>query len=737
LKAKEEFMTRPPFLFGPVLMLIALPMFCQPAPDPAALDAKWSWMFPQNKPKDGAGAPEMAAFLLELSSSLAKPERQKQVLAWLESLRETDPKAKGYHNLRWTWGEAAVQDQNGVEFVNRQAVLAYLLHGRDMPADLAQAYVSFLNANLDGIRRHKVQLSYTNIALMRSWNLLALGQALHDAAAFAEGKQFFDAWYAQWSTTGAREFLSPTYTAVDFENLGLIRRFAEQADVKREAQAALDGLWAVVLTHWFAPGDRLGGTHSRDYGRLTGHDSLDRWVHRLAAPDQAFSDLFDNLAWAPPSVPVPPLAPGSTATLRWDQDSYATWYRGTGFGIGTATDGYWDMDKTPFVADLGGGPDEPQVVYWMDARRDYYGHDLILESSGHMKSLHLRPFRTAAQRGREVLFLASGNSEGQDRVESTFSLPADARYYLDGQELNPFHKRSSWTIEPAEVPGTAVRVEAGPSPVLVIDDADAQHGIGVQRILPATPGAIYRTTVTGRGDVLGLYQNYLDVSGKLIGGENIRSVKGTSKDSVFTQETVAPPGAVQVRVWLYSSIANKGTFRISDVKVEEVSGGTARTVAAFDWQPFQAYSRAVPQGSTLVARLGNAALALRVVAALGPDGRPAPLILSNDGLAYGAFRLTATQSAGPTTQPCVFAAYAAAADVADDAAFAAFLKQVQTVTASAVRSGTAVRITAQGMTGPLQIDADLAAKTRTLTPNPAPAADGTFWIDGMRKDQHG
>jgi sialate O-acetylesterase len=35
------------------------------------------------------------------------------------------------------------------------------------------------------------------------------------------------------------------------------------------------------------------------------------------------------------------------------------------------------------------------------------------------------------------------------------------------------------------------------------------------------------------------------------------------------EETVAPPGTAKLHVWLYSSIASKGTFRISDVKVEE------------------------------------------------------------------------------------------------------------------------------------------------------------------------
>jgi hypothetical protein len=190
----------------------------------------------------------------------------------------------------------------------------------------------------------------------------------------------------------------------------------------------------------------------------------------------------------------------------------------------------------------------------MDARGDYYGQNLVKEKSGHSKALHLKPFMAAAQDKGEVLFLAQGNSEGQGSLASTFILPSNARYYLDG-----------------------------------------------------------------------------------------------------------------VRV---------------------------------------------------------------------------PLILSNDGLAFGAFRLTAVHSSTETKENGLLVMYAAAADTPDDAAFAAFLKSTAEKRCSIKRDGTAVKVEASGSGARLTIEADTVKRIRTATPAPAPAspastastpgAPGTFWIDGRR-----
>ena len=349
------------------------------------------------------------------------------------------------------------------------------------------------------------------------------------------------------------------------------------------SQEALDYQWAVVLAHEFGPAQRLGGTHSRDYDRLTGHGPLDLWVDRLDHPGRDLGSTRSNLASVEPTFDpsIFRLGPAQTSVIRWDDRSWATWSRGKAWGLGSATENYYNMDKTPFVLDLASDPRTPVINFWMDGRGDYDGLGLVLESSGHLKSLHLRPALAAAQRDGEVVFVAAGTSEGQDRLDSTISLPASARYWLDGEELQPFHHQSLWQPDPAPAPpGTEITVTGDlDHPQLVVRDDDPQRGVGVERTLPAVPGTRYRTWIQGSGD-LSLYHNYYDSWGRLIGGEHILAAHLGSGRSAW-QETVAPADAASLKVWLYSSIKAVGEFRLTDVRVEEGTA-PATLVASFD-----------------------------------------------------------------------------------------------------------------------------------------------------------
>jgi len=155
----------------------------------AQLDERWTSTWEKSGPAPGTDAQRLSTLLIDAAYLGWHPERLLKVVGWLESLRETDPRKKNYLNLNWYWGDKAVVDANGVEFLNRQAVLAWIIGGDKLSPDLRVALEQFLRQNLEGIQRHKVNISYTNITLMKAWNLLAIGEWLPDAGAFTEGKK--------------------------------------------------------------------------------------------------------------------------------------------------------------------------------------------------------------------------------------------------------------------------------------------------------------------------------------------------------------------------------------------------------------------------------------------------------------------------------------------------------------------------------------------------------------------
>ena len=119
-------------------------------------------------------------------------------------------------------------------------------------------------------------ISYTNIYLMHTANLITLGEALESygskASAAAEaGYKFFSDWLTYTSDIGGlHEFDSPTYTAVQMNGLYIIFLYAKRASARESAKDVLDYLWISAGANWFALGQMQAGPRSRDYDYLFG-----------------------------------------------------------------------------------------------------------------------------------------------------------------------------------------------------------------------------------------------------------------------------------------------------------------------------------------------------------------------------------------------------------------------------------------------------------------------------------
>ncbi|MGC3963369.1 MAG: hypothetical protein QM803_08600 [Rhodocyclaceae bacterium] len=691
-------------------------------------DARWQRLFPQGQIRAHAEGRELIAFALDAAATGGDADRIRQALEMLRAMQDTDPASKTYGNMRWYTDDARVVDRNGVEFIVRHAAVLWLQYRDWLTPEQRAPLVAMLELARTGITRHAVAVSYTNIFLMKAWNLIALGEGLDDAPLVAQGQQMLRDWLAYTSRNGISEYLSPTYNAVNLENLSLIRNLSRDPLSRQLADAGLDAIWSDVALHWYAPAGRLGGSHSRDYNRLFNTGDINVLAGRAGWPAADFGAIqpgpYAYFAWRAPSERVEQLR--SLPLPRWigarwgEGAQQRHWhYMAADYSVGSTESGYNTIDTAPLAINLGGGADAPVVTWAMDGRGDHYGTQKILETgSGHLKALHLRPFLASVQRGSEVLFVAAGREDGSsDRLESTLVLPANSQFWLDGKPLSVFAHRSAWRFEPApdgQRTRMAVAQQNGRD-VLVLDDGDTGAGLGVARVFPVEQGREYRLRARIAGDAVTLYLNFYDAQGHLIGGERMqRAGGGAMADYAFAQR--APAGAVSCRAWLYSSIAARAHAVVSELAFERIEGEAVTVLGGFDFKVHQPQDIAIPAGATLVVQRGTAAAAFRLLGARDVDGREIGWHLHNDGLTNGAVRLTAQHATARRDGLGVLAMWAWVQGGLDERSAAEFRQR-----ASAARSRFALtddeidaNVQAVGAVASLHLKADVARGVRLV-----------------------
>ncbi|MBL8654719.1 MAG: hypothetical protein JNJ97_10970 [Alphaproteobacteria bacterium] len=712
-------------------------------------DAQWRRIFVDGKPRARTDWGSLASFALGGLAANYRPERVAAAIEALAALQDTNAASPTYGNVHWYVGDDKLVDRNGVEFMTRHLSIAWLLFADRLTPEQRGPLRKLLDLARIGVARHQVSISYTNIFLMKAWNLIALGQMFEDADASAQGSRMLRDWLERVRAAGIEEYLSTGYYAVDIENLGLIENLARDGTARDLARQGLDIVWSELARHWYAPGLRLGGPHSRTYDRLYGRGDVYGFVARAGwlgdMKSRALLDPYRTLAYAAPSAeaaawlsaPLPRFERGMAGAQR----RYAS-YHGKTLYIGTA-DASYGYEDSPLTAILGAGFEMPTISFTMDGRRDFYGRDRIVEAgSGHPKSLHLRPTIASVQAGTQALLLgAARNARAEDNsMSSTLILPADAEFWLGGRKLEIFNAASRWRADPvAERDRTAIDIVAdgGRTELRIVDHSNAA-GIGVMRLLPAAPGDRFVISAELAGGPVALYLNFLDAGGRVIGAENIRGVRpDTARFSRFDFAATAPDGTVQVKAWLYSAIANRTELRVRDLAVDRTpESGAAGRVAEFDFAPHRADDIAVPTGSTLTVRREGAALAIRPLGVWGADATPVAFRLINDGLIFGAVRLTAIQAETRVAGQGVAALWLMGGeDVASDAAFAAFRTTADAVQTRVTRDGEHVGLEASGGQAPLGFVYDLARNSYVSRTGVPEQLDGTIVIDGKKLER--
>ena len=453
--------------------------------DPAAAKRELEAQYKQiAQPSPTTGIRGVFRFALEAAGVGWAPERIEPALALARSMQDLDPASKTHGNFRWRRDHAGVFDQNAVEFSMQQAGLLRLRYAKALTPGGLHQLDALLTDAIDGMHRHTVKVEYTNIFVMKSWNLISVGEALGRADVADEGYRQFDEWLAWTARHGITEFGAVTYYGTDLDSLALIAKFASRPEGRAKAEAALHYLWTDIAANWWAPGDRLGGANARSYdylyggGYLEAHTWTAGWLRRvpdlegagwLPGPRSNLLTMRQDCTWGPPAALTDPIRSQLPRIVaqRWGSDTAqrAIHYLGHSVSLASSGTGHGSDDRT-LVANLGDGPKVAQMVLFMDGRGDPYGTRKEENKASQAKALHLTPFIATVQSGPELLQVLSDEPMGPKSKRkpgdlacflSQFTLPAQAEVWVGDARVLP-----GTATQPYRVPtGATVCVRLG------------------------------------------------------------------------------------------------------------------------------------------------------------------------------------------------------------------------------------------------------------------------------------
>jgi len=432
--------------------LYKIPALPNPAARLAMLKQQWNNLH-ESPPK--IGVRDCFLFLLDgIDTKFLTDEQIEWTLHLVATRVITDSTAKTFGNMYWGWLEKNndTGDGNNVEFCVQYGILIKILFNDRLSVEAKRALDKIFDYALNGVRDLPVRVSYTNIYLMRIWNLVALGQVYQKPAVIEEGRKHLNIWLNHVSHFGNREYDSPTYSGVALESLILLHRFAKDADIQKKVSDALNFLLNDLCSHYHEQAGFLGGAHSRDYNRVYSPELLEeRYLNPLLGKENTTNQLFNQVCL----TALKDL--GLTAQQkelmnrkdrfiiqRWDSfpNTYACDFVGKKFSIASSNQAYSPDDKS-FAVYLSSQRilQMPNITYVMEGRDDHYGtwaaegkgdklKDLMPANypanGGWGKTRHLMPFQQTAQNKNEFVMLVSGEKDHNcimNHLNSTIILP--------------------------------------------------------------------------------------------------------------------------------------------------------------------------------------------------------------------------------------------------------------------------------------------------------------------------
>jgi hypothetical protein len=332
------------------------------------------------------------------------PAQAQQLLNLMFSAQDMDKNSPTYGSISWYYNSDRVQDDNSTDFACQALGPLYIHYRNQLTSNFLFTMRQRIRTAIPFLEQSKPSVTYTNMRLMNTVNLLLLGQIVSDDGAIAAGKQALQEWLDYTKTAGIAEYNSPTYAAVSLDSLLMGLLYSTDNSVRTSLRSALEMIWTDIKANYFSGREDLSGAHSRDYDFLEGSGGVFcyLWLEGLKNSRLSYTahtvdvqkvySLENGLSAAGyhPNVTTLPVLPKSVfntnpKVLNSDRSNFVT----TNFALGSASANYGPQDKL-LNLELASTKDPfPTITIVPDKYDAPYGDVISHDKTGHPKPTHL------------------------------------------------------------------------------------------------------------------------------------------------------------------------------------------------------------------------------------------------------------------------------------------------------------------------------------------------------------
>jgi hypothetical protein len=216
-------------------------------------------------------------------------------------------------------------DKNNIEFALELAGPALIEYYPEWTPENKAIFDEFVDKAICASWNHdNVSVTYSNIYIMRVWNMISLGENLSadrtwgadlkltPAQIAQKGYEMMKKFHDSVCDFGIHEHNSPTYTGVQAECLGYLAKYTKNDQARAMAEKCKNYISAMIFANYFTPGKVSSGVMSRCYYRGSSGGKIDQlaggliygynmyWYNQLAAwtpsaQDRTINDTYPRL----------------------------------------------------------------------------------------------------------------------------------------------------------------------------------------------------------------------------------------------------------------------------------------------------------------------------------------------------------------------------------------------------------------------------------------------------------